>query len=120
MIKHTMIIAVLLILLGIGGYVLTGSQSITALIPAFFGVLIIVLILGTQNNKYHKHAMHVVMVLAVLGLLGSVSGVAKLFILLSGGEVLRPAAAVSQSAMAVLCIILLAFGIKSFIVVRRK
>jgi hypothetical protein len=63
--------------------------------------------------------MHVAVVLALLGFLGSVRGVGGAIALASGEEVARPAAAVVQALMAVLCAIFLALAIKSFFDARR-
>ena len=109
-----------LILLGAAGYVLTGAQSITALIPAFFGILILILAILAKKDSLHRHMMHAVMVIALLGFIGSVSGVIKLLQLLGGQELARPAAAISQAIMSLICLTILIPGIKSFIDARKN
>ena len=109
-----------LILLGAAGYVLTGAQSITALIPAFFGILILILAILAKKDSLHRHMMHAVMVIALLGFIGSVSGVIKLLQLLGGQELARPAAAISQAIMSLICLTILLPGIKSFIDARKN
>jgi len=116
----TIIVGILLILLGLGGYFGTGSQSVTALIPSFFGIIILILGILAKNEKWRKHLMHSSLILAFLGLLGSFSGLPKIFVIIGGGDVVRPAAVISQTIMALICIIYLLIGIKSFIVARRK
>lgn len=120
MVKITIIFAILLIVLGLGSYLLTGSQSITALIPTFFGIIILIFGILARNERWRKHCMHANIVLAALGLAGSFSGLPKVFTLITGGEVLRPAAAISQAMMALFCIVYLIMGLKSFIDARRK
>jgi hypothetical protein len=60
------------------------------------------------------------MVFALLGLIGTFSGLIKLFALITGGEIARPAAVIAQSIMALILIIYLASGIKTFIDARKK
>ena len=120
MVYNTIILGILLVILGVGGYVVTGSQSVTALIPAFIGLPVMILGFVGSTEKWRKHAMHVALILALLAFLGSVSGIPKVFILLSGGDVARPAAVISQTIMAILSLIYLIMGIQSFIAARRK
>lgn len=119
MTKLAITLGVLLMLLGIGAYFSTGQQSITAMIPAFFGLPIVILGIVALNENRRRHAMHGVMLLALLGFLGSFMGLPKLVSLLGGAEVARPAAVIVQSIMAILCAALLGLGIKSFIDARR-
>ena len=57
--KITIIYAVLLILIGFIGYLGSGMVSITALIPAFFGVVVLVIGLLGLSEKRRKAAMHI-------------------------------------------------------------
>ncbi|MGH8187638.1 MAG: hypothetical protein ACREUC_13845, partial [Steroidobacteraceae bacterium] len=111
---------VLMIVLGVVGYVGTGMASPTALIPAVFGVLFAVLGVVARGEAARKHAMHAVAVLSLLGFLATVRSFAALPEALSGGPTLRgPGAVYSQAAFAVLSGILLALCVKSFIAARR-
>ncbi|MBX5494376.1 MAG: hypothetical protein IRZ15_03490 [Bryobacteraceae bacterium] len=118
MYRITVAVGVLLILLGVGGYLATRT-SLTALIPAGFGVLFLVLGLIARNPKSRKHAMHAAAMLGVLGILGSARGLARLPALLSGQDVPRPAAVAAQSAMAAILIVFVALCVKSFVDARR-
>src|SRR5437016_2811916 len=71
----TIIFGVLLSLLGGGMYVYTDRASLTALIPAFFGVPFIVLGMIAQKEAARKHAMHGVALLSLIGLLLSLGRV---------------------------------------------
>jgi drug/metabolite transporter (DMT)-like permease len=110
---------VAMILLGVAAYVSSGFASLTAMIPAFFGIPIAALGWLAKDENKKKHAMHGMAVLALLGFLGSVGGFRGLFTLMAGGEVLRPAAVIVQSIMAVICGVLLYFAVQSFIEARR-
>lgn len=114
----TILYGVVLILLGIGGYLAGGSSSATALIPAFFGLPVALLGWVARNEKWRKHAMHVAVMLGLLGLLGTFRGLLQLPALIDGTAA-RPLAVVSQSIMAVLSLIYVAFCVKSFIDARR-
>jgi len=111
---------VVLILLGLGGYFGTGRVSLTALIPAAFGLLLAVFGAMARDDKKRKMAMHIAVTVGLLGFLGTVPGLLKIGALLSGGEVARPAAVVSQSIMAVLMAVYVAMCVKSFIDARKK
>jgi hypothetical protein len=92
-----------LILLGAGGLFATGAEHPTELLPAAAGVLLIVFGLLARNPKLRMHAMHGAALIGLLGLAGSVSGIVQFIKMVGGETVLRPAAAVSRSIMAVLC-----------------
>ncbi len=120
MAKLTIIYGVIFIVMGLYGYFGISSESITALIPTFFGIPMLILGWLGLNEKYLKHAMHGAAVLMLLGFAGTVSGLIKFFAMLGGAETARPAAVTVQTIMAVLCLVFIALAVKSFIDVRRK
>jgi len=110
-----------LILLGIASYIITAAASITALIPAFFGLAFVGLgLLGNKSESMRKHSMHAALLLAILGLGGSFGGLMSVFGALGGGELERPAASYGQAIMALACIFFLIAGVRSFIEARKK
>jgi hypothetical protein len=119
MAQTTIIFGLLLVALGVLGYVGTGAASVTALIPAFFGAVLAVLGWIGRNERHRKHAMHAAAAVGLLGFLGSARGLAGLMAVLSGGVVERPAAVVAQSVMAVLMAVFVALCVKSFRDARR-
>jgi hypothetical protein len=119
--KITLIFAALLIVLGILGYVLTGSQHPTALIPTYFGIVFAILgLLVTFKPTTRKHAMHAAVTLALLGFLGTIPGLIGLIRWALGTEPPTPAATISKSIMAILCVIFVALCVRSFISARRN
>lgn len=114
----TLMFAVVLILLGVGGWVGTGMESPTALIPAGFGAVFGILGFLAGNENIRKHVMHVAAMLALLGVAGSARGVTSLPAVFAGTAE-RPAAAISQTVMAVVCVILLVIYVRSFIAARK-
>ena len=109
--------AAIFIVLGVGAYFGTGTQSWTALIPAIFGVLLA--LAGGFSLKSLKHGGHMAALLGVLGFLGTAKGLITLPALFAGAPVERPVAAVVQAVMAVLCAVFVALCVKSFIDARR-
>ena len=120
MAKLSIAYGVIFIFMGLYGYFGISSESITALIPAFFGVPMLVLGWVGLNEKHLKHAMHGAAVLTLLGFAGTVGGLIKFFKMLGGAELERPAAVTVQAIMAVLCLVFLILAVKSFIDARRK
>ena len=116
----TFFVAVLLLAVGVGGFVASGAHAPTALIPAVLGVLLGVCAAVARNPKARMHAMHAAVLLALLGLLGSLRGVLQLPALVSGQTVARPLAVVAQSVTVVLSLGYLVVAIRSFIQARRQ
>lgn len=113
----------LLILIGIIGYAYgfaNGNASLTALIPALIGVILVALgAMARAKEDLRKHLMHGTLVIALLGFLATVSSFLKLPTLIDG-TAQRPAAVVAQFATAVVCLAFLILGIRSFIDARRN
>src|SRR5579872_4196607 len=82
---------IVLIVLGMVGYFGSGMVSPTALIPAAFGLLLVIFGALARDDKRRKMAMHIAVTVGLLGFLGTVPGLMKLPTLLMGGEVQRPA-----------------------------
>ena len=119
--KLSINIGVLLIILGFFAYIGSGMASVTALIPSFFGAAFVGLgFLARKSDNLQKHSMHAALLLALLGLGGSFTGLRQIITALFGGDMpVRFTAAASQAVMAVLCILFLVLGIKSFIDARK-
>lgn len=113
MAKQSQTVGLVLMVLGIAGYVMTDMASPTALIPAAFGMVISMLGFYGRHEATRKTAMHLAMGVALVGLLGSVSGLLALPEVFAGTAE-RPPATISRSLMAVILIVYLAAGIRSF------
>lgn len=119
--KLTITIGVLLILLGIASYFLTGMASATALIPSFFGLAFVGFgVLANRSESMRKHSMHAALLLAVLGLGGSFGGLMQMLGAITGDAPERFGAAAGQSVMAILMIFFIIRGIRSFIEARKE
>ena len=115
----TLSLGILLIILGAASYLGTGQESPTALIPSFFGILFLLFGWLGKNESLHKHMMHAAG-LALLGIFGTIGAVPGLIEIIVGGEVERPLATISRSAMFVMCVGYLIRAILSFIAARKK
>lgn len=112
-------VGIVLVVLGIVAYVVSGMVSVTALIPAAFGVVIASLGVAGRSESRRKMMMHVAMVVALVGLFGSVDGLLDLPALVSGGGLERPSASIAKALMAGLLIVYLVMGVRSFVQARR-
>ena len=120
MAKLSIVYGVIFILMGLISYFGISSESVTALIPAFLGVPILLLGWVALNEKYLKHSMHASAVLMLLGFAGTVGGLIKFFRMLGGEEFERSSAITVQAIMAILCLVFLILAVKSFVDARRK
>ena len=110
----TLVVGGLLTLLGILGYVMSETHSLTALIPLAFGVLIESCGALALQPRFKKHAMHGASALALLGAAGSTVGFVSFLRMVSGATVARPFAAQMQAAMFLICLIFLGLCVRSF------
>ena len=102
-------------LLGIGSYVLTGRTSMTALIPAFFGIAFVGLAYLARNEAMRRHAMHVAVAVGLIGLLGVLG---RAIPAIAAGQITRPAV-LAQVVTALLLAAYVATGVQSFMAARR-
>lgn len=110
------VITVGALLVALGAYAYTGSVSRSAmtLIPAIFGAVFIVLGALARKESLRKHAMHGA---AAFALLGMVAGVGPLA--MGGTNRFPPLMIQATTGMMVLCAVLLALAVRSFIQARR-
>lgn len=110
--KTTLVFAALLIILGVGAFLLSGSR--TALLPAYVGIALAIfggLALAFEGGR--KHLMHVA---AVVALLGALAPAAALII---RAAQMSPLALTVNVGMLALCAWLLVLMVQSFIAARR-
>lgn len=98
---------------GVGFYFGTGAKSVTALIPTFVGLPLLLLGLLAMKESVRRHAMHAASALALLGLLAAV------------GRMVSAGLSLSPAGVSVLILALLAGGflilcIRSFVAARRR
>ena len=115
----SVIFGLLLAILGVSGYfgVPEADRSSTALIPAGFGLVLIVLGVVARRDALRKHAMHAAAAAALVGCL--VAAGRFFYVLIWGGGNVATTAGMSTATMAVLCGVFVALCVKSFIDARR-
>lgn len=111
----TRLFGLILIVLGIASYMMTGRTSVTALIPALFGAVLVICALVARNEAARKHAMHAAVAIALIGALASLGRAVPAVM---NGDGTRPAV-LAQMAMAVLLIVYVTLGVQSFIAARK-
>lgn len=114
----TILIGAALVITGAVAYFVSDTGSLTALIPAAVGLLLVIAGLIARNPKLRKHAIHGALAVALLGAIGSLMNVAKLGDLIAGTAE-RPGAIISSTIMLVLLVALITAGARSFIAARR-
>jgi hypothetical protein len=108
-----------LVVLGIIGFIGSGAESVTALIPSFFGAVFVALGVIGRADERRALTMHIAAFLALVGIAGSVTGLVDLPDLLAGNDLERPWAVAVQSIMAVVLVVYLVLAVRSFIAARR-
>ena len=111
----TRFVGFILIAIGVIGYVTTGAASLTALIPAMVGAVLLVLAFVARSDEVRKHAMHAAVAVALISALGTLP---RLLPALAAGEFQRPAV-IAQAAMVLVLLFYVAMGVNSFIQARR-
>ena len=111
----TRLFGLILIVLGVASYTLTGRTSLTAMIPAFFGAALVICALVSRKEAARKHAMHAAV---AVGLLGALAALGRGIPAAMSGGASRPAV-ISQLVMGILLVIYVALGVQSFIAARK-
>ncbi len=123
MAKVSLIFAGLMIALGLAGFLGTGSQHPTALIPAGFGVALGIfgVLAMSPSEARRKLFMHVNVTIGLLGSLGGAAEAVRGYIhAMSAGMAPDMIALDSKLAMAGLMLIYVVLCVRSFIAARRS
>lgn len=115
----TRAVGIILIIVGVVAFVAAGADSPTALIPAALGLVL--LALGHVGNRENarRHAMHAAMLVALLGIAGTAMNLGDMPQLFNG-EAERPLAIIASLVTAVVLLVYLVLGIRSFIAARQS
>lgn len=122
MAKVTLVFAVLLILLGLIGFLGTGSQHYTALIPTWFGLALGLFgfLAISPSESRRKLFMHINVTIGLLGFLGAASEAVRGYVhATSAGHQPDIIALESKLAMAGLLLVYVILCVRSFIAARR-
>lgn len=110
---------VFLIVLGVAGYVsgvMSDRASLTALIPAAFGIALagLGIVARAAQEGLRKHLMHAAVVVALLGFLATAGRLLPRL-----GELTASPAVISQVLMALICLVFVGLAVRSFIAARK-
>jgi hypothetical protein len=122
MAKVTILFGLLLIVLGVVGYVGTGWQAPTALIPTYIGIVFAILGFLARKGSQKKRMlmMHIAVTLGALGFLVTAKSIWD-FIQMERGHVFaRPIAVEDKAVMSTMLLIYVLLCVRSFIKARRQ
>jgi multisubunit Na+/H+ antiporter MnhF subunit len=119
--KLTILFGAALVALGAWGYVATGSEHPTALIPTWWGLgLILCGALATTNDAKRRMLwMHVAVTVGLLGFLGTAKSLVDATRMAAGTGFPHPVAVEEKAGMSLLCLIFVLLCVRSFIAARR-
>jgi hypothetical protein len=106
----------------ISGYVLTGSEHPTALIPSGAGVLFVIfgMLAGSEDSKKRMLWMHISVTVALLLFLSLIRADVDVIRLSRGAHFEYPAAVIEKSATSLFSLLYVLFCVRSFIAARRQ
>jgi uncharacterized membrane protein len=104
---------------GLGAFLGAGRKHITALIPAFLGLPLLVLGLAGRREGMTRDAMHTATGVSALGVLVSLQGLLFPQLFPATAEADRPRRSLVQGITAALCGLHLVLAVKSFVGARR-
>ncbi|HSY69846.1 MAG TPA: hypothetical protein VK813_14445 [Edaphobacter sp.] len=122
MAKLTIGFGILLVLLGVFGFVATGSAHPTALIPSAIGLFFVLfgVMANTDDSKKRMLWMHISVTVALLAFIGTIPADIDTIRLAHGAYFAHPAAVEEKGALSLLCLIYVLFCVRSFIAARRS
>jgi nucleoside recognition membrane protein YjiH len=114
MVRFTSVLGIALVVLGVGAYVLTSAASVTALIPAFVGIPLLICGVLARSAARRRPSLIVALVVALLGALGSAMNAVKIGEAIAG-TAQRPAAVWVSTIMFVLLVAYVAAGARALL-----
>jgi hypothetical protein len=122
MAKLTIGFGILLLVLGIFGFLATGSAHPTALIPVGIGLLFILfgMMANSPDSKKRMLWMHISVTVALLVFLGMIPACIDVIRLSRGVSFPYPAAVEEKAALGLFSLIYVLFCVRSFINARRS
>jgi hypothetical protein len=114
MVRFTTALGIALVVLGVGAYVLTSAASVTALIPAFVGIPLLVCAGIARSASRRRPALVVAVAVALLGALGSSMNAFRIGEAIAG-TAQRPAAVWVSAIMFVLLVAYVVVGARALL-----
>ena len=121
MAKLTIGLGIVLTLMAVVCFALTGSAHPTALIPAGVGLLFVLFgaLALSPEPKRRMLWMHIAVTVALLMFLGTVPAVFGMFRQIGGAVLPHPIAVDEKAATSLLCLVFVVLCVRSFIAARR-
>jgi hypothetical protein len=121
MAKVTILFGLLLIVLGVVGFVGTGWKAPTALIPMYVGIVFTILGFLARRGSQKKRmlVMHIAVTLGALGFLGTAVSIWDFIQMERGHAMARPIAVEDRAVFSVMLLIYVLLCVRSFIKARR-
>lgn len=121
MAKLTICFGIVLILLGLLGFVATGHHAPTALIPAVVGLILVILgfLANSEDAKKRMLNMHIAVTVGLLGFLGTAKSIFDYIAMVRGRQFPHPIAVEEKAAMSLLLLFFVLLCVRSFIAARR-
>lgn len=113
---------VVLIIVGIASFILTGSTHPTSLIPVWFGIVLSLcgVLANTSDSRRRMLWMHIAVTISLVGFLFPGFMAIKDWVAAHGAPLAHPAAVEEQAAMAIICLVFTILCVRSFIAARRS
>ena len=123
MAKLTLVFAALLVILGLAGYLGTGSLHVTALIPTWIGLALGIggFLAISPSESRRKLFMHINVTIGLLGFLGGAAEAVRGYVhATAAGEEPNMIALGSKAILSALMLIYVILCVRSFIAARRS
>ena len=121
MAKVTIALGIVLTLMAVVCFALTGSSHPTALIPAGVGLLFVLFgaLANSPDPKRRMLWMHIAVTVALLMFLGTIPAVIQAIHQMNGAVYPHPIAVDEKAATSLLCLVFVGVCVRSFIAARR-
>lgn len=121
MARLTTVFGFLLLILALIGFVATGHTHPTALIPAIFGLILVVCgsAANTEDSKRRMLWMHIAVAVGLLGFLATAKAIFQTVEIFQGIELPHPPAIEEKAAMSAICLVFTLLCVRSFIAARK-
>ena len=119
--KVTVAVGIVLVLIGLGAFLLTGHHP-HSFIPMGWGLLLAILgaLANTPDAKRRALLMHIAVTVGLLGFLGTIPGIIGVIQMAAGHGTPRPDAAKVQAMMGTVCLLFVLLCVRSFVEARRS
>jgi hypothetical protein len=114
--SFTVRVGVILVILGMVSYVMTGAASMTALIPSAVGVALASCgVLARRSRAPRPAALRVALAIAGLGVIATITALGRLASVLSSADGSPRPALVARASMALILLVYVGFAVRALV-----